>query len=137
MDFPVSRGLLDSVKQSRQKYQNDLAHKKKMAEQEEVEKRKEVEELRQKAKKIEQKDKMKQCEEEIQQKQICLRVADDAIQSDNKQLQEALTKKKPIVQSILHSASSQIDMGLERKRKLVGEIEILNRHRLEIENSSL
>ena len=99
LDFPVSRGLLDSVKQSWQKYQNDLAHKKKMAEQE-VEKRKEVEELRQKAKQIEQKDKMKQCEEEIQLKEICLGVADDAIQSGNKKLQEALTKKKPIVQSI-------------------------------------
>lgn len=64
----------------------------------------------------------------IKQKGESIRIADDAVADGNKQLQSVL-QTRPLMHSRLVGPSSLIEMGVERKRKLVQEIEDLKRRR--------
>lgn len=92
-------------------------------------KRKEDEKLRNE-KKLQVKCALSDIDEQIKSKEERIRIADEAMMEGNKKLQAALSTK-PLLPLRLQSASLQIDMGIERKRKLVEEMEILKKQRLE------
>lgn len=125
-NFTINRSLLSSVRQSKQRYKDDLELKRKISK-DEHEKRKENE------KNAAQKSLISQIDAEILQKEKGIEVAEETVIDGNRKLQELLMKK-PLNQKAVQCASSQIEMGLTRKRQLTDELDNLKKRKVVIKH---
>ena len=130
-DVPITRNLLDSVKQSYQRYNLDLEAKRKIKEAEEAAQRKALESQE----KVE--DDSLEKERSSVRSAICqiedgLSVADDIAAEGNEELKNCLLKKNS-TRKDLQRAQSKIETGMKRRQELSEQQKVLTKRMKEIE----
>ena len=113
----VNKQLLSSVKSARQRYESDLAAKRRLeeAKQSEKEKKQEIDSLN---------EELQLIDEQLKMKENGIKVALETVEEGNKNLEKELATPKSS-KGKMQQAQSMISMGLERKRKLEEEIKEL------------
>ena len=125
-DVPITKGLLDSVKLSKQRYDADLENKRKLREAE-AEK---LEILKQKSKEDQQKvvkhQELQEIKAKLQQISDGLSVADEILKEGNDALKQSLTQKNS-TRKELQRAQSKIEIGMKRREELTIEQAVLTK----------
>ena len=113
----VNKQLLSSVKSARQRYESDLAAKRRLeeAKQSEKEKKQEIDSLN---------EELQLIDEQLKMKENGIKVALETVEEGNKNLEKELAAPKSS-KGKMQQAQSMTSMGLERKRKLEEEIKEL------------
>ena len=132
LDIPVTRSLIDNVKDARTRYMADLESTRKI-EQEEAARKRELD--AQKKVEYEKSEELSVVRVSLQQLQNGLAVADDSVKEGNDQLKELLSQKN-CTKHQLQRAQSKIEMGLKRRAELEADKEVLQKRLREIDQKS-
>ena len=113
----VNKELLSSVKSARQRYESDLAAKRRLeeAKQSENEKKQEIDSLN---------EELPLIDKQLKMKENSIKVALETVEEGNKNLEKELAAPKSS-KGKMQQAQLMISVGLERKRKLEEEIKEL------------
>ena len=114
LDIPITRSLLDNVKDSRKRYIADVEAQRAIEKEEEAKKK--DEHMRN--------QEISVLTASLKQLQNSLTVADDSVKEDNEQVQQLLTQKN-CTKKDLQRAQSKIKIGLKRTAELEEDQEVL------------
>ena len=123
VNFKFTKELIDEVKGARSKYMADLEEKKALKEKERIRKKVEVAAS---AHETEEKEESHSTNLAISKCELSLKSANEVIEDTNANLQKALSSSK-LNRNMIQQAQSKIEIGIERKRKLEGDIETLKK----------
>ena len=129
LDIPITRSLLDNVKDARRQYVADLESAKKIEQEEEARKKKLEAQNKVEAEKSQE---LSVVRASLQQLQSSLAVADDSVKEGNDQLKQLLSQKN-CTKQLLQRAQSKIEMGLKRRAELEANQDVLKKKLREIE----
>ena len=120
----VNKQLFSSVKSARQRYESDLAVKRRLeeAKQSEKEKKQEIDSLN---------EELQLIAEQLKMKENGIEVALETVEEGNKNLEKELAAPKGS-KGKMQQAQSMISMSLERKRKLEEEIKELEAEKAKV-----
>ena len=123
MNFKFTKELIDEVNGARSKYMADLEEKKALKEKEKTRKKVEVAAS---AHETEEKEELHLINLAISKCELSIKSADEIIEDANANLQKALSSSK-LNCNMIQQAQSKIEIGIERKRNLEGDIETLKK----------
>ena len=129
LDIPITRSLLDNVKDARRRYVADLESAKKIEQEEEARKKKLEAQNKVEAEKSQE---LSVVRASLHQLQNSLAVADDSVKEGNDQLKQLLSQKN-CTKQLLQRAQSKIEMGLKRRAELEANQDVLKKKLREIE----
>ena len=129
LDIPITRSLLDDVKDAWRRYVADLESAKKIEQEEEARKKKLEAQNKVEAEKSQE---LSVVRASLQQLQSSLAVADDSVKEGNDQLKQLLSQKN-CTKQLLQRAQSKIEMGLKRRAELEANQDVLKKKLREIE----
>ena len=122
MQFPITKKLIAEAKCARTRYQAHLSSQRDLEEKEMARKQQVVVET---AARQEKRNELEQIEAEISKIETCMTAATEIIEEGNEKLQEALSTKGKLDRNLVQRAQSKIEIGIDRKRKLEGQLDIL------------
>ena len=119
--FPITRELLDSVKDSWSKYDADRLARQHA---EEAQKKKRKQDEEEKSKQLQTDQKISGINDEIENCKSNISVANDLIDSAQESIKKALDAKNPsTTKQLTQQGLSKLQVGTERKRKFEDDLE--------------